>query len=538
VDRAHEESVGTGEPSRTAEAPGSDLAQGSPADIARLMRAQPAQRDAILAALHRTRGNAFVQQVVTASHAHDDDDIEMSEDAPPTAGGSLDRYGGNLAGDGVIADIRAGAKTLKRGDKGPAVRKVQVALRDLGISVNIHGTYDARTEHGVKDLQGRAKLKPSGEVDATTFEALEARFRSRVAYANAAKENNPNHYQFDFVDEKNPPNAIVRNVHTLGDDERADARKAMGAPAVIDPFKPEINGQTYQLRLDQLLRKKVDEELANAKGHEKARNKYGTFDMPHMSHVGNAAKRAADQVFGTFKTGEDFHAGNNLHDKMTAEKHDVATAKDPAAVKEKKARARVEKIINTNDDVEKLNREHNADRTRQPEGKIIDTLRDIITLERQEDLLTILYNWSASANDDGVRISFRRSGDDDDNRRRLWSMFGTLVHEYIHKLAHPAWLAWRKIESDKNPEAGATLREGVTELLTRSVLSVTNVNDPKLRKEVEGELFDASGSPQVNRNGSYPTETRRAEQLAGVVGIHNIFAAYFAGQTKLVGDDR
>jgi hypothetical protein len=117
-------------------------------------------------------------------------------------------------------------------------------------------------------------------------------------------------------------------------------------------------------------------------------------------------------------------------------------------------------------------------------------------------------------------------------------MFGTLVHEYIHKLAHPAWLAWRKIESAKNPEAGATLREGVTELLTRSVLSVTNVNDPKLRKEVEGEFFDASGAPQVNRNGSYPTETRRAEQLAGVVGIHNIFAAYFVGQTKLVGDDR
>ncbi len=151
--------------------------------------------------------------------------------------------------------------------------------------------------------------------------------------------------------------------------------------------------------------------------------------------------------------------------------------------------------------------------------------------------MTIMYNWSASAGKDGVRISYRKAGDDDGNRERLWKMFGTLVHEYIHKLAHPKWNAWREIESDKNPEAGATLREGVTELLTRSVLAVTNLQDEKLRKSVEGSYYDKDDTPSLVR-GAYGTETRRAEQLAGVVGIHNIFAAYFVGQTKKVGDDR
>ena len=40
------------------------------------------------------------------------------------------------------------------------------------------------------------------------------------------------------------------------------------------------------------------------------------------------------------------------------------------------------------------------------------------------------------------------------------------------------------------------------------------------------------------KKGKYQAETNRAEQLVGVVEIHNLYGAYFVGRTDLVGDAR
>lgn len=516
------------------------LVSGDVAEVIGLLQAQPARRDKLLGELHRYRGNAFVQQVLAASTnagAHHDEEAHeepQGEDATPIAGGALTRNDGNTELD----RLRSGALTIKKGDRGKAVRRVQVALRDLGFEVNLHGLFDDRMQAAVNELQVRAKITPvTGNVDARTFGAVEDRLRSREAYANAARETKPNHYQLQQPDPANPPAGILRNVHTLSDEDKADALRVLGPdPATIGPFDP-ANAKTFEMQLEALLRDDILADAPAAKENNKRHDKGETFEIPHISRIGTRAKQAVDRVFGSFMTGKDFLGGKNLHDKNVAEKRDIEKATSPDDEREKKALNRVEKILNSSDKVEGLMRKYNVDRTRGPEGTIVKTVKARVAADLQKELLEIMFDWSASAGKDGVRINMRKRGDDESNRERLWAMFGTLVHEYVHTLEHPKWSDYKARVSKANPEAGATLREGVTELLTRTVFSVTSLADQKLKKDVEGDYYDETAAVAEGlRNGKYQTETNRAEQLAGVVGIHNIYGAYFVGRTDLAGD--
>lgn len=512
------------------------IASGGAAEVARLLQAQPARRESLIAALHQYRGNAFVRQVLAVRHAysHDEEEEPASEDGAPVVGGGLTRN----AGVAELEQLRTGAHKLAKGDRGKAVKRVQVALHDLGFEVNLHGLFDDRMQAAVNALQIKAKITPiTGEVDARTFGAIEDRMRSREAYANAAKETKPNHYQLTQPDAENPPAGILRNVHTLTDEDKADAARVLGPdPASIGPFDV-AHAKVFETQLETFLRDEILAAAPEAKAHNKQHDKGDTFAVPHVSRIGNRAKQAVDRVFGSFMTGKDFQGGKNLHDKNVAEKRDIEKATAPAAERVIKARNRVEKIINSDDKIEALTRKFNVDRTREPERAIIEAVKTRVATDLQQELLEIMFDWSASAGKDGVRINMRKRGDDESNRARLWSMFGTLVHEYVHTLEHPRWVDYRGQKAKANPEAGATLREGVPELLTRAVFAVTSLADPKLKKDVEGEYYDEDAEPVDGlRDGKYQTETNRADQLAGVVGIHNIYGAYFVGRTDLVGE--
>jgi hypothetical protein len=72
------------------------------------------------------------------------------------------------------------------------------------------------------------------------------------------------------------------------------------------------------------------------------------------------------------------------------------------------------------------------------------------------------------------------------------------------------------------------------------VLSTINPTDKATRQAIEGEFYeDEFGEdgevPDISSAGGYNTATSRAEQLVGAVGIYNLYAAYFLGQTQLVG---
>jgi len=126
-------------------------------------------------------------------------------------------------------------------------------------------------------------------------------------------------------------------------------------------------------------------------------------------------------------------------------------------------------------------------------------------------------------------------GDDDQDRNTLWHKFGTMVHEYIHSLAHPKWRGYKEAKAKTDPQGAHTLTEGVTEFLTRTVFTQVNTSDPKLRKLVLGGIRDDGEEPDLGRDSAYAAAYVRAEALVGVVGIYNLYAAYFLGETKLIG---
>lgn len=127
-------------------------------------------------------------------------------------------------------------------------------------------------------------------------------------------------------------------------------------------------------------------------------------------------------------------------------------------------------------------------------------------------------------------------------RRERWSMWETLVHEYIHTLEHPAFLEMRG--------GNRILFEGFCEMFTEEVLrewipKAQADSDPTLRGEVEGK--DGGGNlwpdftPDLVRGysaGEYADYAKRAKEIRTILGTggeNAVRAAFFQGHFELIG---
>jgi peptidoglycan hydrolase-like protein with peptidoglycan-binding domain len=495
---------------------------GSAAEIATLLQARPAQRDQILEALHAQRGNAFVGQVLAAAPVVDDPDAEPRGD----------RFKG---GDGRLRDVEIGAE-LKVGDTGSSVRRVQQALFDLNYRpITMSGTFDQATEELVKKFQVDQKLKRrDGVLDSATFNRLEEQFFSLGAYASAAKHappgmaNNPK-----WHDPDNPEKVLLEETHTLSADEKQEAN-AVITPSKsgnnkVDPFNQHVGKQIYGVRMEELLQEHVDKKYKQAEKEEDQHDHGKLFSMDAMQGVGNAAKGQVDAVFGSWAVGDVVMKDRFDFDRA---KHKTQGAKKNTD----EAAGWVRYFLNTQDMFKALDEQHSADRTRTDEHDIIEKVVKRITAANEAKLLLIGASWTAATDRKGViKIQRHKTGDDDQDRETLWKKFGTMIHEYLHSIAHPKWHKHRDALGKSDPQGGHALGEGVPELLTRIVVSQINLTDKALRKQVLGGVSDDGEEPDVARSGKYADAFQRAQALVGTVGIHNLYAAYFLGQTHLIG---
>ena len=122
------------------------------------------------------------------------------------------------------------------------------------------------------------------------------------------------------------------------------------------------------------------------------------------------------------------------------------------------------------------------------------------------------------------------------DRDFLWDMFQTLVHEYLHTLVHPAYVAFAASFGEKSNQFN-TLVEGVDSLLDEIVWSAVapHVTDQKLRDEVEGPAY--SSLPPIAVQPASRRRYKSYEQgvkLVNVVGIRNLYAAYFLGDVTKI----
>lgn len=113
----------------------------------------------------------------------------------------------------------------------------------------------------------------------------------------------------------------------------------------------------------------------------------------------------------------------------------------------------------------------------------------------------------------------------------MWDLFQTVVHEYLHTLEHSRYRGYR--ETLGQQAGGFTLREGVVEYFTHTVLEAVDDNE-ELRGAVEGEFHEDGVTQPIPAYRGY-AERANAEKLAGVVGATNVMAAFFLGDVEKVG---
>jgi hypothetical protein len=468
-------------------------------------------------------------------------------------GGTTSHPSQRFDGDPDLAAVTAGTRQLVKGDRGPAVRKIQLALRDMGYSTNVNGVFDGRTEDQVKALQRSGGAFDDGKVNQATMVIFERRFTMRTPYVAAAREEAPNLHLdkasgWDDApsthrgapgaepkgwDAAHPPSALTRDTHTLSDAEKADALATL-SPAARSA--PPYRGPGYKAALDPMMRGIVRKEARPA--HDRARahaDPKKLFSLDIAAQIGMHSKQAVDGVYGHWAAHKEFVPGTTLQDKFEVESakiHDMG-----ASDRFQLARDRLDYLWRTDDEVASLNEKWAVDRSRTAEQADIDSVLDAVTRDFLEDLLVIQRTWPGSSRQGAAFVQLFKGKSPAGNRNRRWRIFATLVHEYLHTLANPAWLTFRRHVRDQDRVKGHTLVEGVTEFLTRNVLSVVNPAEPALRKAIEGDDHDEHATPPdaIHRNGGYQAEADRAEKLVSVVGVHNLYAAYFVGQTQLVG---
>ncbi|WP_204040457.1 hypothetical protein [Acrocarpospora phusangensis] len=114
-----------------------------------------------------------------------------------------------------------------------------------------------------------------------------------------------------------------------------------------------------------------------------------------------------------------------------------------------------------------------------------------------------------------------------------WRTLRTLVHEFLHRLAHPAFTAKATTIGH-----GQVLKEGFVDLLTVDVfakLAEDVGKSPELCRRLLGELGLGTTPKDSLMHADYGQASDSAETIRRAVGDKNVRAAFFLGATHLIG---
>jgi hypothetical protein len=315
------------------------------------------------------------------------------------------------------------------------------------------------------------------------------------------------------------------------------------------PFHSRIGALNYETRIRTFVEAEIDDEwdsMVRGKGVAEHADPAKLIPMTRLQEVGNAAKDEVDAVFGSYARRPPFVPGVNLVDEFVrqqsqisamtpSERHDVAVF-------------RVQKILRSEPTVRTINREHNAlpDRDTLSTGElesektILTRISGDLASAHETRLLEIHRNWPGRSGGGVVALQRFREPTAAGLRRQYWSAFETMIHEYIHGLGHPAYELHARTPGGVRSDKYQTLIEGMTSVLTEVVWANvrTHIGSPALRTKVEGPAFAAlplvpAVVPDIVTEERYPSY-EQAIEVVSVVGIRNVYAAYFLGRVELI----
>jgi hypothetical protein len=339
------------------------------------------------------------------------------------------------------------------------------------------------------------------------------------------------------------------------------------AAGTIEPFKECLTGPctpgdpgSYLAELRAITPPLIEghwKQQVENKGKAEHDDPTKVHSLLELERVGNASKRETDAVFGEYKKGPPLKADTktsrgNIDDLWQDTENRLKTMS--AGQKREAARQLVFYFFQSDDEIASLNTLHNADpkftaggaasnQEGKDQAKVVE--ESTVTPEAVKKLNEIDRGWDASAQAGQVNIQlFKKpdlatgplAGPNVADRDFLWDMFQTLIHEYLHTLAHPAYNTFAESFGDNSAQFN-TFVEGVDSLLDEIVWSAvaSRVTDPSLRADVEGPTY--STLPPIT---VAPASRRRyasyaqAVKLVNIVGIRNLYAAYFLGDVSKI----
>ena len=119
-------------------------------------------------------------------------------------------------------------------------------------------------------------------------------------------------------------------------------------------------------------------------------------------------------------------------------------------------------------------------------------------------------------------------------RSMYWDLFKTCIHEYLHTTANGTYTTW--YEGLTDPHHKITYQEGFTDWFTlktwRSVFPEEVASNTASRTLIQGSA-DADVAAARGDPSHYP-EMAEAQQLEAAIGLPNMRAAYFRGNTAVL----
>jgi hypothetical protein len=483
-------------------------------------------------------------------------------------GGRAALYGGTVDPVGILtptSNFPWNFDAFRKRLESPAYRDDELAAElsalsdaDRNAAFEDLGNTRARLQNEVIDLTDKhaAETDPVKKADLLDKAMRIARLRQRYdAILQPA---------FRGIATTEAAGVMLTKTHAPSATEKHDIATALvpqvGSSPGSHTFVEQVHGETkkYGDKIKELMPTMVQRyynDMVVGKGSAEHADPSKVHQLAEFDSIANAAKDATDGIYspyvlGThpaFRSDQPPPVGRGqLHDLFADTESELA-AMGPAA-KRGKARALLGYFFQNDDDIAAIDRQHEAAPRFNEHGvavnaeaKILDKAANdwLATSAHVKQLNEIDRNWDASADPatHEVNLQIFKKDTAEKDRWFLWDMFQTLIHEYIHTLADPLYVAFA--DRFGPGQENTTLIEGVDSLLTEIVWSKAKdrTADPGLRAQVEGPAysglpFDASVIPPVynRRYGSYA----QAIKLVSVVGIRNLYAAYFMGRVDLI----
>lgn len=335
-------------------------------------------------------------------------------------------------------------------------------------------------------------------------------------------------------------------------------------PAATDDFQEQLKddpknyGQKIKERIPNLINDAYERNAKNRTEKEHSDPNL-THQLSEMDSIANQSKREVDRVFGNFYNPKAFKAfqvdqrdkkgklikKGNLHDAWQDEED---RRKANPAYERTSAKFWLFYLIQNDDAIKAINYAHSASPSFGDDSKALNKpakrireVGDPFVISESKRLFEVGRGWDAFQRAHEIFIQLFKNPDPLEDRKFLWETFYTLMHEYLHSLKHKDYDDYAGKLGGEHSTEGSTLIEGVDSLFTE--ITWTNAkpraSTKEVREQVEpdavkaGEPFDSSLLPTEPeaRADTYPN----AVKLVNVVGIRNLYAAYFQGKVKLIG---